>query len=165
MRQVYPGLFVGGDNAYRGVQEETGWAVVHAAKEPYHRAMLGYKGRATSKDHPEYLLAVRGNRLALNLIDGDDPRYVAPVIVDTALRFIDAHLGPQKLLIHCNQGVSRAPSIALAWMAASATLPWDFDKARAEFVKLYPEYFPKDGILGYLKAHWDELIDRKSIPL
>ena len=160
MRQVHPGLWVGDGNAYRGVENEPGWAVIHAAKEPYHRAMLGYKGRATDKTHPEYLYAIRGNRMALNLIDTDDPKYISPFIIDAALRFIDGHLGPQRVLVHCNQGHSRAPSLAMAWLAP--TLDEAFDRSVVAFTALYPEYFPKPGFTGYLRSNWRKLHRRKS---
>ncbi len=73
---VFPHLYIGTEQDYdRRVKGMPGWMVVHACKEPYHRQLLGYKGRGAPKDHPEYLLARRGDRLYLNLVDTDDPAY------------------------------------------------------------------------------------------
>ena len=75
---------------------------------------MGYSGRAASKDHPEYLLAVRDNRLILNLIDVDNPDWVSPTIINKAIEFIDEAIADGKhVLIHCNQGMSRSPVIGL----------------------------------------------------
>jgi hypothetical protein len=57
MIEVYSKLFVGDELDYeRKVSHQTGWATVHACKEPYHREALGYSSRGAPKDHPEYLV-------------------------------------------------------------------------------------------------------------
>jgi len=89
MKEIYSNLYIGNENDYVSyVQGHDGWAVVHACKEPYHRQALGYTGRAAPKTHPEYLIAWRGNRLILNLVDVDNPAYISKEIIDTALDFI-----------------------------------------------------------------------------
>ena len=133
--QVFPGLFVGTQSDYEsGLHLSTNdgrwgrqileWAFIHAAKEPYHREFLGYTGRAAPKDDPEYLFARRGFRLALNLVDAPDPAYIPKVVIDAALAFIDEHGAKgRNVFIHCNMGVSRAPSIAFLWMATKGLFP------------------------------------------
>ncbi len=84
MIEVHPCLFVGSQIDYESqVSSKPNWAVVHACKESYHRQALGYSGRAVSKEHPEYLIARRGARLILNLIDADNPAYIPDEIMDT----------------------------------------------------------------------------------
>ncbi|HDQ00168.1 MAG TPA: hypothetical protein ENN22_13440 [bacterium] len=109
MIEICPNLFVGDQDDYeQNVKYQSGWRVVHACKEPYHRQLLGYKTRGAPKDHPEYLLVTRGKRLYLNLVDVEDPAYVAKEIMDNALSFIDEALkGGDKVLVHCIQGESR----------------------------------------------------------
>lgn len=117
MLEVHSGLFVGDEADERHARGEPGWFFVHACKEPYHRQALGYTGRAASKDDPEYLIARRDGRLILNLVDVADVNYVAPEIIDTALDVIHAQLNSTKVLLHCNQGQSRSPSIALLYLS------------------------------------------------
>lgn len=163
MIEILPRLFVGteGDYAAR-VQHETGWWVVHACKEPYHRQLLGYTGQGAPKTHPEYLHARRDKRLFLNLVDVPDPNYVAKEIIDTALAFIGQGLkSGERVLVHCNQGESRSPSIGLLYLAARAgALPvTSLIEAEAQYRTIYPPYNPKAGIRGFLLKHWAEYMN------
>jgi predicted protein tyrosine phosphatase len=136
---------------------EEGWAVVHACKEPYHRQALGYLGRGAPKEHPEYLIAQRGDRLILNIVDVDNPAFFNKAMIDTALDFIDEALGrDMKVLVHCNVGESRSPSIALLYLACRAKVlsRESFLEAEEEFRRLYPAYNPRAGIRGHLQQNW-----------
>lgn len=164
MIEIFPNLYVGNqtdlihaDDGKKGIKD--GWFVISAAKEPWHREALGYAGRAAPKDHSEYLMAQRPRRLILNLVDVDDPAYIREDIIDAALTNIAAALDHgDKVLIHCNQGGSRAPGIALMWLRknhpdyATAT----FAEAVEGFTKAYPDFAPAAGIRGYLEQHWGE---------
>ena len=135
-------------------------AVVHGCKDPCHRAFVQYRGHL-APSHPEYLWALRGRELALNLIDPPVPLFRVESFV-RALDFMDAFRdGPDPLLIHCNNGLSRAPSLALLYMAKrSKTIPDDsFAVARAVFETLVPPgtYQPGQGIETFLAEHWGVL--------
>jgi hypothetical protein len=150
-------LWVGADADYRGLDDEQrqAWAVVHCCKEPHHREALGYTGRGAPKDHPEYLFCFRDNRLILNMVDADDPAYVPKPMVDAAVSFTRQCLVMDKpVLIHCNQGRSRSPSIAMLVMAPD--LPADFDKAELAMVAMYADYEPKNGVRSFAREHWAE---------
>lgn len=162
MIEIYPRLFVGTETDYEShVSGNSGWWVVHACKEPYHRRLLGYTGRGAPKDHPEYLIARRGKRLFLNLVDADDPNYVPKEIIDAALAFIGEGLNSgERVLIHCNLGESRSPSIGLLYLAAHN---WELPtaslmEAEARFRAIYPLYNPKPGIRGFLLRRWAEYV-------
>ncbi len=159
MKEVYPNLFVGSQIDYEEiVAGQEGWMVLHACKEPYHRQALGYSGRAAPRDNPEYLVARRGNRLILNMVDVDNPDFFDKGMIDAGLNFIDEALqNHKKILIHCNLGESRSPSIALLYMASRlGVLPCEsLQIAEIEFKKKYPEFNPKPGILGFLEKNWD----------
>jgi len=163
MIEIYPRLFVGSETDYEmSVRHQTGWWVVHACKEPYHRRLLGYRGRGASKDHPEYLLAERGNLLFLNLVDADDPAYIPKQIIDAALVFVDKALkSGDRVLVHCNQGESRAPGIGLLYLVTHTdALPRStLVEAEASFRQIYPEYSPKEGVRGFLRAYWEEYVN------
>lgn len=162
MLQVAPYLHVGSEADYKTLVDITlsavladKWAIVHACKEPHHREMLGYEGRAAPKDDPEYLFGIRGNRLVLNLVDAADSAYVPKAIVDAALAFIAANLGGGRhILVHCNQGRSRSPVIAMLYLAPGLTP--EFDAAETAMRAIYPDYDPAAGMRGFAKANWPE---------
>ncbi len=159
MIEVYPKLFVGNQGDYDyGVSCQDGWAVVHACKEPYHKQALGYSGRAVSSTHPEYLVARRGNRLILNMVDAPNPSFFNKErMIDKALDFIDEmRLKDLNVLVHCNQGNSRGPSVTLLYMAARLrALPIDaLDSAEQKFREVYPSYLPGIGMRGHLLQYW-----------
>ena len=157
MIEVHTGLFVGSQDDYEfNVKLQSGWRVVHACKEPYHRQALGYSGRAAPKTHPEYLTARRGDRLILNLVDADDPSFFAPVIFDTAIEFIREGLATsRKVLVHCNQGESRGPGVAMLYLGRrTGRLPVEYARAEVAFRVLYPSFKPSAGVRGFLQAHW-----------
>lgn len=156
MKQIAPNVWVGSQADFESLdQYGTEWPIVHACKEPHHRKMVGYTGRA-APDGPERLWARRENRMALNLIDADDPKYVTRALIDTAIAFMDEQVAalqpPHQLLCHCNQGESRAPTLALLWLAP--TLSPVFEEAEAKFRGIYPDYSPKAGIREFARIHW-----------
>ncbi len=166
MIEVYPNLFVGDQNDYEfTVKAQDGWAVVHACKDPYHRAALGYSGRGAPKEHPEYLVARRGHRLILNMIDPDDPAYIPKELVDAALEFIHEQLSAQqRVLVHCNQGNSRGPGLALLYLAKfTDKLPkTSYSEAVPKFRESYPAYFPSSGVSGFLEQYWSEYVSKDA---
>lgn len=157
MLEVHPGFFVGDEMDERRVRGEPDWFFIHACKEPYHRQALGYTGRAAAKDHPEYLIARRDGRLILNLVDVADVNYVAVEIVDASLEAIHANLGSARVLLHCNQGQSRSPSIALLYLSRHTDrfVGMGVDDAVAAFRALYPPYAPARGMADYVRLNWD----------
>ena len=165
MVEVYPNLHVGDELDYETrVKGKSGWRIVQACKEPYHRQALGYSGRAAAKTHPEYLVARRPPCLILNLVDTDDPRYFQKTIFDQALSFIHDNLNSgRKVLVHCNQGESRGPSIALLYLAVHTDhIPHaSLTAAEAAFKRLYPTYAPKLGVHGFLQQHWQAYMSRR----
>lgn len=140
------------------VRLQNGWAVVHACKEPYHRDALGYTGRAAAKDNPEYLIAHRGDRLILNLVDVDNVDWISPLIIDEAIIFIDEKISEgKKVLVHCNQGVSRSVGIALLYLATKGVYSGnDFMSSEQEFTQIYPNYNPAKGIRDYMIINWSK---------
>ena len=163
MIEIYQNLFVGDENDYElEVSRQEGWAVVHACKEPYHRQFLGYSGRGAPKG-PEYFLARRGDRLALNIVDVKNPDFFSKEsMIDPALDFIDETRDQGlKVLVHCNQGGSRGPSIALLYMAARlGALPSEsLEATEKEFRSRYPHYNPESGLREHLRQNWKSYCD------
>ena len=149
MIEIMPNLFVGNQMD----TENFDGAILHCCKDPHHRQMVGYTTKALPKDHPEYLWAVRGSRMALNMVDVDKPEYFAESMVNAALDFVREKLNAgQKVLVHCNQGQSRGPGMGLLCMRDS--MPDDFKEAEKKFKEIYPDYNPRNGIREYVRLHW-----------
>jgi len=160
MIEIYTNLYIGDERDYESkIKQEKGWCVIHACKEPYHRQALGYQTKAAPKDHPEYLIANRGNRLILNLVDAPDPAYIPKEIIDAAIEFINTALkAGNRVLVHCNLGESRSPGIGLLYLLKYTNkLPKEtYNEAESAFRALYPNYNPKGGIKGFIMTHWEE---------
>lgn len=163
--EVAPRLYVGDEHGFRSTPTEDGWSIVHACKEPFHRAFVGYKGRGAPKG-AEYLFAERGERLALNLVDVDNPAFVHRDLIERFLQWTEPRWrAGRRVLIHCNQGRSRSPSLGLLLMARSGHLPTStLVDAEGAFRDLYPHYAPAGGVRGFLQSHWSALVPDASSP-
>ncbi len=159
MLEVSRLLHVGSETDYESnVRYLQDWKIVHACKEPYHRQALGYRGKAAPKEHPEYLIARRDHRLILNLVDAPKPEYIPKAIVDEAIAFIhESVTSGTNVLVHCNEGRSRGPSIAMIYLLAfTDRLPKQgVEEAMREFAMIYPGYAPAGGVAGFIRNHFD----------
>jgi hypothetical protein len=162
--EVFNNLWVGDQASFdHPTPDMIDWAVVHACKDPYHRQLLGYTGKGAPKEHPEYLFAERGSILYLNMVDAPNPLYIPSTIVDKALDFMHRHIAQNRaVLVHCNWGESRSPSLALLYMAKHTdVLGTDISKAMETFNGLYQGGFhPGKGMLGYIQENWAKYSDR-----
>lgn len=164
MIEIFPSLYVGDqtDAAHlmdRADQPYDGWFIIHAAKEPWHRRALGYSTPGAPKTHFEYLIARRPNRLILNIVDVADPTYIRDEIIEAALEAIDQAINVygKKVLIHCNQGQSRAPTIAMLWLKHHTDFEGRSHAEAVEFFKaLYPPYAPAKGMAEWARQHWND---------
>lgn len=156
MRECF-GIYIGKDSDCFW-DERDDWAVVHACKHPCHRNALRYRTNLPS-NHPNYLIYRRNSHLVLNLVDMDQliDRFMRPII-NAFYKFMD-EMEDKKILIHCNQGESRAPSLAILYLAKrkGIILSQSFDAARESFKQVYPLYNPGLGFRNYLKYYWDSL--------
>lgn len=147
--EVSPGLWVGPDVGYFEPCE--GWSVLSAAKDPWHREMVGYGSPGAAKGG-EFFAARRGNHMALNFINvrklgPNGETYVAPEVVNQAMGFLEERIGAgDKVLIHCNEGNSRAPFLAYLYMRQKGLV----DSVES-FKAVCPEFEPGAGITQYLK--------------
>ena len=84
--------------------------------------------------------------------------YTKPIIIK-ALNFIESSIKENNVLIHCNQGCSRAPSLALLYLAKrKGVIDNDsYQRAKDDFKKLGAFYTPGNGINIYLTKCWNDL--------
>lgn len=158
MLEVAPGLYVGA--MYACSLDTSDRAIVHACKVPCHQQAVGYAG-SLPRSHPEYLVAPRGNHLYLNIVDmvvRQEHRFMAPIL-GAALDFIGAWYGKLPVVVHCNEGRSRSPTIAMLYLAKRAGRLPDEGVAKTvkAFSRLYPPYDPGQGLASYLRRHWDDI--------
>jgi hypothetical protein len=158
MKEVGKSIYVGSD-ADCFCESRNEWAVIHACKT-CHKRKIGYSGNL-DQSHLFYLIMRDQNHLFLNLVDMD--RTLMPVftnpIMKAALEFIHENIGSKRILIHCNEGCSRAPSIALLYLARESLIPnADYEEARVTFLRNYPTYLPARGIESYMRQNWIDLL-------
>jgi hypothetical protein len=140
--QVSHNLFVGDMEGC--IQKDA--AIVHACKSPCYERIMG---RNIPKNDPNYLFIEVGDNLYLNIIDPDEPLFKR-LSFDVALLFIETHIENKKVIIHCNEGLSRSPSIAMLYLFKD--LP--YREAKNRFLDLYNEFDPNLGIDEYLGSNW-----------
>lgn len=159
MVEVYKNIFIGSENDYYSISNPQEWAVLHCCKNPFHCQFVGYRGNLPSA-HPDYALKQIGNEMALNLVDMDkySPNYLMfnKNMFETAFKFLDEYRQKgYKILIHCNQGESRAPTLGMLYIAKLGAFNYkDFGATVEEFVSMYPDYNPKLNIYETVKNLW-----------
>jgi protein-tyrosine phosphatase len=159
MESVYPNLYVGGDEDYLRLKDQPGWKFVRACKDGPggHRQTVGYTTRGAPKNQ-EYYFAERDDRLALNLIDSLDPAFIHNQPIEAALLYINKQLKAGfKVLVACNQGISRGPSIAMMYLGMIHDLPSNFREAFRVFKVLYNRINPTQGMEFYLKHRYSQI--------
>ena len=159
MFEIFQNLFIGNElDCFFDNRED--WAVIHACKSPCHQRAVGYRGNLNRR-HPKYLILERGKHLFLNIVDMERPllhEFAGPII-ESALAFIDKNLSTNNLLIHCNQGLSRAPSLGLIVLAKRTDVISNltYREAAQDFLQIYRRYQPGRGIDIYLSNNWKKI--------
>ena len=160
MKEIIRNLFVGSELDEASIRQQQDWYVIHACKEPYHRHALGYAGKDAPKEHPEYLVAHRPGRLILNLVDAPNPDYIPAEVIDAAIHAIDDNIGQRRVLVHCNQGASRSPTIAFLYLArfTAAFDGMKYESAAQAFRQMYPGFLPAAGMSEYARRNWSNYV-------
>jgi hypothetical protein len=154
-------LFIGSIQDLYQINEQE-WAVIHATQS-IHYSIFGWNRTSNKpdKNHPNYIFYEKENRLSLNWVDGPANLYdwsgVETFI--KVLNFVDKWILDKNVLIHCDQGQSRAPTLALLYLAKRIkTISNDsFQKAKNDFIQIYPYYVP-GGIGEYIQNNWNSIV-------
>lgn len=155
MREVHDRLHVASDRDC--FHEREGWSVVHACKNPCHQDAVGYYDDL-DPGHPNYLTLEEETNLYMNILDPARPLFMAEsfhAFLDFATK---RYARGDELLIHCNEGLSRSPSLALLFLAKElAKLPdGSYWSAWEAYRKLDPHTSPSRGIRTYLRENWEK---------
>jgi hypothetical protein len=164
MQEIYSvknggSVWVGDDADYEKIKNDLEWRSARMCKygPGGHQQTLGYNSLAAPKGK-NYLSVAKDNRLAVNIIDMEDPNMIPFECVKLALDYVKDQLGKgKKVLIACNSGHSRGPSTGLAFLRSIGELPYHFIKAENVYKVLYNKYDPGLGIRQVLKDHWGDL--------
>lgn len=154
---VHENLFISNQIDYElGNFDSSEWACLLVAKEPFHRNAVQYTGRACAKDHPEYLVARRDNKLILNLVDAPKSIFFDKDLIKMAVGYIGEQLElGKKVIVVCNRGESRSATTTLLYLIKQGVVQGDtFEDCEAEFMKLYPKYNPGTGMRGFAKENF-----------
>lgn len=147
MVELYQNLYVGSSEDYERIAHKKGWAFLHVAKYPYFEDLVKKKGVS---------YVWEGNRMALDLIDKPtfvEDKYLAykQEAIMAGQRFVNIHLiEGNKVLIHCNKGLSRSPSVARLYLHNLHLA--EITEEMMEI--LVPNYAPKADIAGVVKTLW-----------
>ncbi len=166
---VNSALYVGTMEDFSGAKAH-GFSILGACKDPLHRTYArmkgapydGYLTKSMPVDEPEYLYAEREHALYCNLIDAPDSKYISPIIIERALKFIDDELEDGRdVLVVCNHAKSRSPSISLMWLIKTGQITkdnmLDGESILDTFRRLYyPAYAPNKGFADYVEKFWKE---------
>lgn len=159
MKNIFQNIYCGNENDAYQVLNSNEWVILHCCKDPFHKQMVGYVGNL-QPNHPNYKYKINGRRMALNLVDMDNfsPNYVEfnYDMFRAAFKFLDSFQGKYNILIHCNQGESRGPSLTMLYLKHLAYFDGKaFNKAVEEFKLLYPLFRPKRNIFKNVEMLWD----------
>lgn len=147
MKEVYKNLYVGNDNDCR----EFKGAIVHACQSCFVRGVYGNIGNKKVFENID--------NLYLNLLDISSLSYdYAYPIMKKSFEFIDRKIKEKEVLVHCNFGMSRSPSIALVYMAKKCYIDnSSFKNAVKDFKKIY-HYSPGFGMHKYFERYWNDIM-------
>lgn len=155
---------IGNENIYVGTKEEyndainSGMKIVCALNRASgfvcHQSVVGWSGRGCDKDHPDYLYKLEPDAIYLNMIDGDDQKYISDYMINAALSFMKHHLdNGKKVFVYCSLGESRSPSIALMYLLEHGLIEplGAIDTFKQRY---YEKYSPKQGNRQYIENRW-----------
>lgn len=151
-------IFVGTKEEYR-LAIQKGMKIVCALNRASgfvtHQSVVGWQGKGCNPDSPYYLFKLEPDAIYLNMIDGNDPKYVNDEMINPALDFIHTHLqNDNEVFIYCSLGESRSPSLALMYMLEYGMIEKSENTLAHFRTNCYPNFAPKNGNLLYIKQRW-----------
>ena len=159
MQEVYTNLYIGNDEDYEKLADKDGWSFLRPIKygPGGHHDILKYHTLA-APEGPNKYIAKRKNTVALNVLDLADPFFMPWDAIVSGLKFVHKRLAAgDKVLIACNAGHSRGPTLGLLYLRAIGDMPYHFVKSEYIYKTLYPMYDPGQGMRQFARTHWSDL--------
>lgn len=159
MIKIYNNIYCGDEIDAKAVIGSAEWVILHCCKYPFHKEMVGYSTKI-EQTHPNYSHIIKGSRMALNLVDMDtySPSYLEfnYIMFSEAFKFLDNGSLGKKILIHCNQGESRGPSLTMLYLKHVGYFRKEsFTSAKNRFYQMYPKFNPKRNIITNIEVLWE----------
>lgn len=161
MKQIgESGLHVGGRSDFLAVGHDQSWARVNVAKTVHGQIL----GRIPARGDRNYIFFEDPEQglMSVNWVDAPSPtlfKWTEPAGLVRILDFIESQrdLG-KKVLVSCDQGISRAPTVGLLYASKRLGIidSTSYGAAHQEFVGLYPMYRPS-GIGRYVDQVWEQI--------
>lgn len=137
-----------------------GFATLFCAKDPYHKMVVGYEGNLP-KDNQNYLVGEipAEHIMALNMIDAPKKEFFSDEMILAGIDFIGNELNQRDVLVVCNQGQSRSPTMCLMYLMIHGDIPKENSHSQvfSQFEILAPNWRPNQGILQYCVEFWDRV--------
>jgi hypothetical protein len=165
VEEIYHNVWVGDDNAYVHLKDKPKWSFLRCCKygPGGHQQTLDYHTLA-APEGSEHFVVERPRLMALNLLDLDDPNFVDPGMIQTGLDFIQQELlSGQKVLIACNAGRSRGPTVGLMWLRRVGHMRHAYLHSQRLYHSMYPLYSPSQGIDQFARSHWAALGEKGTV--
>jgi protein tyrosine phosphatase len=143
-------LYLGSKNDYYLTEDKTDWVFVHCCNSFYKN--LDQKYQNNNK------VAIINRDLYIDWEDLPDINSFEISDFILAMDFLDKYIETNKILIHCDWGQSRSPTLVLVYLAKRLKLiPNTFIGALEKFVKIYPDYHLPSGISKFVKLNWGDI--------
>jgi len=152
MQKIIENIYLGNKKDYEKIKNKTEWAFVHASKGFYDQAVKNPNIEMTSNF---YILE---NHFYTDWVDQENLNLFKKPSFIKAMDFVDSWKKEKDVLIHCDYGQSRSPSLVMLYLAKRTNLLENsFFSALEKFKQIYPDYFFPSGISRFIKDNWNEL--------
>lgn len=147
MKQVSNNLYVGNREDLSKINEDD-FAFIHATKTMF-------------KGAKNEVLVYEDNHLFVNWVDSADMKYFdfnnkGVEVFINILDFIDKWITVKNVFVHCDEGISRSPTIAMMYLAKrrKEISCKDHIYAERDFSNIYEMYWAGKGIQDFVFKNW-----------
>lgn len=158
MQEIYTNVYVGDDNDYLKIKDDPTFRSCRMCKfgPDGHKETLGYDTMGAPKGK-NYISVEADNRIAINIIDMDDPHMIPWECITKALDYAKKKLAEgYKILFACNSGHSRGPTTGLLFLRSIGDMPHNFVTSERIYSALYRKYDPGMGMRQVARSHWSD---------
>lgn len=145
-------IFIGNKDDEKLIDKKS-YVIVHACKSCFDKVDVN-KGYCSNENIKEL-----EDELYINWVDlPDSNSFDLKTFNNTLLWMKENYSEDKNMLVHCDWGQSRSPTLVMVFMAkVLKILPDTFFDALSQFKKLYPDYITPSGISKFTKENWEKI--------